>query len=139
MKKLGEGKITDGEVRGTLRVLFFEDSAAAPTPEFLSIFREKHPPECPDSSFPDLPDQTILPDEVTVEKVVAAVKNFPDGSAGGVGLRLQHFKDKLSGSLNGAKVALSEAPAKLTTLMQQGKVPDAVCGVLYGASLTTLR
>ncbi|GAU92579.1 LOW QUALITY PROTEIN: hypothetical protein RvY_04642 [Ramazzottius varieornatus] len=65
---------------------------------------------------------------------------FPNGSAGGVdGLRPQHLKDMLSGAPNGATVALAEALAKLITLMLLGRIPDAICGVLYGASFTALK
>ncbi|GAV05564.1 hypothetical protein RvY_15670 [Ramazzottius varieornatus] len=72
--------------------------------------------------------------------MVAAVQSFPNGSAGGLdGLRPQHIKDMLAGASNGATVALAEALAKLMTQMLHGKVPDNVCEVLYGASLTALK
>ncbi|GAU89490.1 hypothetical protein RvY_02037 [Ramazzottius varieornatus] len=75
-----------------------------------------------------------------VEEILAAVKRFPNGSAGGVdGLRPQHLKDMLSGAPNGATVALAEALAELITLMHLGRIPDAVCGVPYGATLTALK
>ncbi|GAV09476.1 hypothetical protein RvY_19015 [Ramazzottius varieornatus] len=97
LKKLVEGKINDGEISGALRVLSSEDSVAAPTPEVLDTLRDKHPSESPDSLFPNPPDQLSLPEEVTVEEILAAVKSFPNGSAGGVdGLRPQHLKDMLS-------------------------------------------
>ncbi|GAV09927.1 hypothetical protein RvY_19405, partial [Ramazzottius varieornatus] len=37
------------------------------------------------------------------------------------------------------QTALTEGLARLTTKMFQRKVPDAVCGVLYGASLAVLK
>ncbi|GAU95300.1 hypothetical protein RvY_06942-2 [Ramazzottius varieornatus] len=140
LKKLVEGKINDGDISGALRVLSSENSVAVPTPEVLDTLRAKHPSESPDSLFPDPPDQLSLPEEVTVEEILAPVKSFPNGSAGGVdGLRPQHLKDMLSGAPNGATVALAEAVAKLITLMLLGRIPDATCGVLYRASLTAVK
>ncbi|GAV01248.1 hypothetical protein RvY_11988 [Ramazzottius varieornatus] len=136
LKKLVEGKINDGDISGALRVLFSEDSVAAPTPEVLDTLRDKHPSESQDNP----PDRLSLPEEVTVEEILAAVKSFPNGSAGGVdGLRPQHLKDMLSGAPNGATAALAETSAKLITLMLLGRIPDAFCCVLYGASLTALK
>ncbi|GAU96870.1 LOW QUALITY PROTEIN: hypothetical protein RvY_08244 [Ramazzottius varieornatus] len=97
-----KGKINEGGICGALRVLSSEDSVAVPTPEVLDTLRDTHPSESPDSLFPDPPDQLSLPEEVTVEEILAAVKSFPNGSAGGVdGLRPQHLKDMLSGAPNG--------------------------------------
>ncbi|GAU96967.1 hypothetical protein RvY_08331 [Ramazzottius varieornatus] len=102
LKKLVEGKINEGGICGALRVLSSEESVAVPTPEVLDTLRDTHPSESPDSLFPDPPDQLSLPEEVTVEEILAAVKSFPNGSAGGVdGLRPQHLKDMLSGAPNG--------------------------------------
>ncbi|GAV08661.1 hypothetical protein RvY_18323 [Ramazzottius varieornatus] len=127
VKKIVEGMINDGDISGALRVLSPEDSSPASS-------------ESPDAVFKERPEDTALPPEVTVVEVVAAVRSFPNGSAGGLdGLRPQHIKDMLAGASNGATVALAEALAKLMTQMLHGKVPDNVCEVLYGASLTALK
>ncbi|GAU90388.1 hypothetical protein RvY_02808 [Ramazzottius varieornatus] len=82
---LVEGKISDGDISGALRVLSLKDSVAAPTPQVPEVLSEKHEAaESSNSSFSDPPNQGTLPDEVATEEVIAAVKSFPNGSAGGV-------------------------------------------------------
>ncbi|GAU91756.1 hypothetical protein RvY_03952 [Ramazzottius varieornatus] len=132
VKKIVEGKINDGDISGALWVLSSEDSVPVVSTEVLDILRAKHPPESPDAVFKERPDDAALPPEVTVEEVVAAVRSFPNGSAGGFdGLRPQHIKDMLAGASNGATVALAEALAKLMTQILHGKVPDNVREVLW--------
>ncbi|GAV06826.1 hypothetical protein RvY_16747 [Ramazzottius varieornatus] len=74
----------------------------------------------------------ILLVELTVEEVVAAVKSFPNGSAGGVdGLRPQRLKDMLAGPSNGATAALSEALAKQERQANQEAAAEACPGILF--------
>ena len=135
-----EGKINDADISGALRVLSSEDSIATPSTEVLDVLRSKHPVEMPDAVYPDPPDWSALPPDVTVEEVLAAVQSFPNGSAGGIdGLRPQHLKDMLNQSIGAAHSSLAEALAKLMTVMIHGKAPEGICDIFYGASLTALK
>ena len=67
------------------------------------------------------------------------VKTVQNGSAGGIdGLLPQHLKDMTCDSTGDVAIRLTDRLASLLTLMLSGRVPDAVCPVLYGASLTAL-
>ena len=117
-----------------------EDSIAIPSTEVLDVLRSKHPAETPNAVYPDPPEQSALPVDVTVEEVLAAVQSFPNGSAGEIdGLRPQHLKDMLNQPIGPARSSLAEALAKLMTLMIHGKAPEGMCDILYGTSLTALK
>ncbi|GAV04657.1 hypothetical protein RvY_14911 [Ramazzottius varieornatus] len=105
----------------------------------LEAIRAKHPLEPDSVVFPS--KESLVPPvgPVTSEEVINAVISFPNGSAGGPdGLRPQHLKDMLKGVRDPASTELAESLALLITLMLEGKVPDDICPVLYGASLTAL-
>ncbi|GAU97087.1 hypothetical protein RvY_08442 [Ramazzottius varieornatus] len=130
-----EQKLKDCDVSGAVRILSSDDVMTPPTLETLEALRSKHPAEQHNPSFP--PKQSLMPmvGQFSAEEVLQAVTSFPNGSAGGPdGLRPQHLKDMLRGLRDPASIEL----ACLMTLMLEGKVPDEICPVLYGASLTAL-
>ncbi|GAV06934.1 hypothetical protein RvY_16842 [Ramazzottius varieornatus] len=134
LKKIVEGELNDADISGALRVLSSEDIVAVPS---LEILRSKHPAEAAGSSFPEPPDPTQLPDDVTVDEIMAAVQSLPNGSAGGIDcLRPKHMKDMLAGAANGTTTALAESLPRLVTLIVQGKVPTSVTSIFFEASLT---
>ncbi|GAV00435.1 hypothetical protein RvY_11282 [Ramazzottius varieornatus] len=108
LKKIVEGKLNDADISRALRVLCSEDIVAVPSPEVLEILRSKHPAEAVGSSFPEPPDPTQLPDDITVDEIMAAVQSFPNGSAGATDCLLpQHLKDMLAGAADGTTTALA--------------------------------
>ena len=118
LKKIVEGKINDADISDALRVLSSEDSVATPSTEVLDILRGKHPAEIPDAIYPDPPDWSALPSDVSVEEVLAAVQSFPNGYAGRIdGLRPQDLEDMLNQSIGAAFSSLADASAKLVTLI----------------------
>ena len=108
LKKIVKGKLNDADISGALRVLSSEDTVAVPSAEVLDILRSKHPGEAEDAAFPDPPDPSKVPDDVTVDKIMAAIQSFPNGSAGGIDcLRPQHLKDTLAGAADSTTVSLA--------------------------------
>ena len=84
LRRTVESKIMDGNISAAVRILTSEDSIAPVDHETVEALRLKHPPETPDSSFPEKFD--ISPDFPTVSEgeVWTAIMSFPDGSAGGL-------------------------------------------------------
>ncbi|GAU99275.1 hypothetical protein RvY_10301 [Ramazzottius varieornatus] len=111
LKKIVEGMLNDADISGALTVLSSEDIVAVPSPEVLENLRLEHPAEAAGSSFREPPDPTQLPDDVTVDEIMAAVQSFPNGSAGGIDcLHPQLLKDMLAGAADGTTTALAERP-----------------------------
>ena len=71
--------------------------------------------------------------------ISAAVKSFPNGSAGGVdGLRPQHLKDMLSPSCGLSCTLLLSELTRFSNICLEGRIPVIVRPVFAGASLCAL-
>jgi hypothetical protein len=96
-------KIEDGDIRGAIRLAASGDTLAAFNSDILLALREKHPNKTATSinhlSAAVTADDIKSTDSLTVESedVAAAIKSFPNGSAGGLdGLRPQHLNEMIS-------------------------------------------
>ena len=69
-----------------------------------------------------------------------AIGSFKPGLSGGPdGLQPQHLKDMTSDDLGEPSMILLDKIARLLNeILYQGRVPEEVCKVLYGANLTAL-
>jgi hypothetical protein len=141
IRKAVERKMEDGDVSGAVRILTSEDAVAPPTADVLDILRTKHPTGNPESFYPPKPSFTeSVFENVTAEEIVQSINSFPNGSAGGIdGLRPQHLKDLLAASTGEITTRLSIRLAAVINLMLQGKIPEEICPLLYGACLTALK
>jgi len=140
LKRRVEGKMHDGDVKGAIRILSSDDAVAPISPEVLEILRSKHPKAEHDLTIPQVDEAIVLLAEVTDQEVIAAIKSFPKGSAGGIdGLRPQHLKDLIGGLKDESSNRLIKALTSLMTLLLKGDVPSDICPILYGATLTALK
>lgn len=138
--KLVENKISDGDIKGAARILFSTDTLAPASPETLAILKEKHPLPAADLIFPDAPLDSDVAVEVSALDLLAAVRSFQTGSAGGLdGLAPQHLKDLLSSASGETGEALLRDLTSLTNLMLSGQVSGDIIDILYGANLCALK
>ena len=93
-----EIKLTDGDIKGAVRLASSSDTLAPNTPETLAAIKSKHPE----------PHATVVPRRLTNTRqhsfdgvnVMQALKSFPPGSAGGMtGLRPVHLKEMCAQSV----------------------------------------
>jgi hypothetical protein len=147
-KKSGNGnvgkkvelKISDGDIKGAIRLITSEDTLAQATEETFQSLLEKHPIHPPFSQDNFYEENNLPPITTTEEEVYKAIMSFPNGSAGGMdGLRPQILKDLIQKTNGDASTQLLKSLTKLCNLMLSGKVPAQVCPILYGASLTALK
>ncbi|CAL8107905.1 unnamed protein product [Orchesella dallaii] len=137
-----EFKISQGNVRGAIRLMSSEDKLASNNATTLQSLEEKHPN--PSNQFvpPHPLDENDITQSLVVntENVRKAIASFQNGSSGGVdGLSPQHLKD-LTSTCNGvAGEELIKALTKLSNFMLEGKVNDDFISTFYGASLIALN
>ena len=95
LRKSVSDKLSDGDVRGAVRLVASENSLAPYSPDILSELLEKHPQRPSDRrAFPDTSDCSSC--AITTDEVALALKSFPLGSSGGITrLRPQHLKEAL--------------------------------------------
>jgi hypothetical protein len=92
-------KIEDGDVRGAIRLAASDDHLAPVNSTTLAALQAKHPSKSTTSSDWLHTDRVTVSDvnsSLTVqrENIMAAIRSFPNGSAGGLdGLRPQHLKE----------------------------------------------
>ena len=89
-------KIEDGNIKAAIRIITSDDQPAEDNIQTLHGLQERHP--CAVLNRQPLPDPTkFSPANFTDEDIIAAVRSFPAGSAGGPdGIRPQHFRDLIS-------------------------------------------
>ena len=136
--KLAGKKISNGDIKGAIRVLSSNDSILPFDEDTLSILKAKHPSRHPDSKMPDCPTAENRTNalQLTEEQVRKAIMSFPGGSAGGSDLLLpQHLKDLISKSSGDGGTQLLSSITGLCNKMLRGEVPEQIIPLLYGASL----
>ena len=104
-----------------------------PTEGTISSLRLKHPPSPLDRRAPPSPSTTPL--QVTSQDVLAAIKSFSPGSAGGRdGLRPQHLKDMV---VQPGGTGVCQAFRDFCNLVfGRGRgVPEVIRPVFFGATL----
>ena len=141
LRKHVGAKLSDGDVKGALRLLTSDDTIAPPSDENIARLKLKHPDAPADLDLPPGPDQEVeLPAQASEADITAAIGSFNAGSSAGLdGLRPAHLKDLISKSAGEAGVRLIAA---LTTLVNQallGELPAVVRPAFFGATLTALR
>jgi hypothetical protein len=139
--KKAEAKLADGDIKGAIRLLCSDDSVSDPNEATLQSLISKHPSHPVPVNFPDEhKNLNHTPLITTEEDVKLAIFSFPNGSAGGLdSLRPQIFKDLLGKSCGQAGHNLLSAITSLCNMMLSGDVPEPICPLLYGASLTALN
>lgn len=131
-----EAKLADGDIRGAIRLACSDDTIAPNDDITLSALLTKHPPHPQPTNFPSPPeDLLVMP--VLEDEVLKAISTFPPGSAGGLdGMRPQILKDLCS---QGNGDDLKEAICAFLNLILNGGIPQNICPLFYGASLTALK
>ncbi len=138
-------KIEDGDVRAAIRLASSDDCLVPINDATLNALRDKHPTRSITAasawfstsvSVTDV--NASVPLSVTNEDVVAAIRSFPNGSAGGIdGLRPQHLKEMISSQCaNGLQ--LINCLTSFCNVVLDGKIPPAIQPVFCGASLFAL-
>ena len=140
LKKTVSLKLTDGDVRGAIRLLSSPNEVARDSLDVTAKLQSKHPPAPASIQMPPSPDASTEPWTATDADVLAAVATFNTGSAGGLdGLRPAHLKDLTSRSSGEAGARLVYQLTSLVNLAIQGKIPSKVRAAFYAASLTALE
>ena len=133
-------KLEEGNYRGAVRLACSEDTMAEHTTDTLGVLRLKHPPPHCNSTKVDLDCDSPLPFTIDSEQIKKAITSFPNGSGGGIdGLLPQHLKDLTGISAGDGGALLQKALAGLITLMLEGRTPNAIRPLLFGASLIALK
>ena len=133
-------KIEDGDIRGAIR-LAASDAVLAPFDDVTAAaLQTKHPARSM-SDAPAPPPLTNHPIHCLLESdILAAVKSFVPGSAGGPdGLRPQHLTDLTSASAGDAGKRLLTRLTDFANLCLSGRVPAGIQPVFCGASLCALN
>ena len=133
-------KLSDGDVRGAIRLLASSDEIAEDFTEIVEKLKLKHPPAPTDLNMPPPPDDTTQPCLASEAEVMFSVTSFDTGSSAGLdGLRPAHLKDLTSRSAGEAGARLITALTALVNLALRGEVPHPARAAFFGAALTALR
>lgn len=138
-------KIEDGDVRGAIRLAASDDHLAPVNSTTLAALQAKHPSKAQTSSdcrlHADQMTASNVNSSLTVqrENILAAIRSFPNGSAGGLdGLRPQHLKEMTSSQCGHAGEHLIDTLTTFANKVLDGQVPDAIKPFFCGASLFAL-
>ena len=105
--------------------------------ETYAALKAKHPAPHPGTCFPSPPVSADLSFQVTPHDVLATIRSFPNGSAGGPDRLLpQHLKDLVQDQ---DESLLLSALTEFCILVLQGDIPLEVRPVFFGASLVALQ
>lgn len=133
-----EAKLSDGDVRGAIRLITSDDIIAPNNEDTWAALITKHLPHPEPASFPDPPTAEPLP-PIEDDQLLAGIASFPPGTAGGLdGLRPQILKDLFSLTLGEDGKELVKATKALLDIMLKGEVPASICPIFYDGSLTAL-
>lgn len=139
LRQIVSDKLSDGDVKGAIRLVIGTDSLASKSDETLAVLREKHPVR---KQSQGLLGQTVVPQStwtVSPGDISDAIRSFPSGSSGGwEGLRPQHLKDLMIYELGETGKTLRKSFAELAVMVLSGSVPEEVRPVFFGARLIAL-
>lgn len=125
-----EYKISDGDVKGAVKLLSSTDTIAPFNEVTLEELKQKHPPPTEDIPLPEPPDKKIEPLAVSEKEVYKMIGKFPHGSSAGIdGILPQHLKDLTSPITGEAGLILLRAITKLSNFMLAGKIPSSLCAI----------
>ncbi len=134
-----ESKISEGDVRGAIKILISTEGLAEQNPLTFQKLKEKHPSPGRQLNFPEPPDPSITTASATTMDVYDSIYSFPNGSASGIdGIRPQYLKDLIAKSNSDAAPKLLQSITNLENLMLSGKVLPSICKIIYGATLCAL-
>ena len=140
LKKVVSAKLSDGDIRGAIRLLASNDAIVQESDEAVKSLTAKHPASPPDLSLPPRPDGSTPPILATEADVSAAIATFNTGSGAGLdGLRPAHLKDMTGRSAGEAGLRLTTALTGLVNTALSGELPEVALSAFYGASLIALR
>lgn len=130
-------KIEDGNIKAAVRILCSDDCPAPDSKQTVDALRERHPAAAVNRT--PIPDPSSFSATTVCEAdIVAAIRSFPAGSAGGPDkLRPQHLRDLTSGVDTGP--ALITAITGLVNLIMDGKCPSRIAPILFGGTLIALN
>ena len=117
-------KIEDGNIKAAIRIITSGDSLAIDNAQTYQSLCDRHP-RAPGDRIPS-PDPSMIPAvQFTEEDVIAAIRSFPTGSAGGPdGVCPQHLRDFTSNKETGPTLITSLTA--FINLLMQGKCPSSV-------------
>lgn len=95
MTKIIESKISEGDVRGAVKLLVSTEALVKQNVSTLQQLQAKHPAPHRQLNFPEPPEASITTTaSATKMKVYDSIQPFANGSASGIdGIRPQHLKD----------------------------------------------
>lgn len=137
-----EYKISEGDVKGAVKILSSNETLAPQNQETLKLLRQKHPPPKKPLNIPEAPAKNAEHLIVSEQEVVKNINSFPNGSASGVdGILPQHIKDLTAPQTEGGEAGMSliKALTKLTNFILAGNVPSELVSIMYGAVLCALN
>ena len=126
-------KIEQGDLRGAVRLMCSDEKPAEPTIEVHQKLAEKHPQAPSDRSVLPPSNDNCL--SVSPAEVLAAIRSFPQGSAGGLDcIRPQHLRDLISPDA----ADFTEVITSFVNLLLVGSCPAEVRPFLFGGHLIAL-
>jgi len=133
-------KIEDGDIRGAIRLAASDDIMAPFDDVTAASLRTKHPARAASDSPSPAPSSNESPLCLLESDILAAIKSFVPGSAGGPdGLRPQHLKDLTSASAGDAGRRLLTSLTDFANMCLSGRVPAEIQPVFCGAALCALN
>jgi hypothetical protein len=75
--KTAENKISDGDIRGAIRLLSSSDVFAANNSDAFAQLEEKHPPPSRTLNLPELPNENVDYLSVSEDNVFKVIISFP--------------------------------------------------------------
>jgi Reverse transcriptase (RNA-dependent DNA polymerase) len=136
--KVAEMKLGEGDVRAAVRMLTSTDRFAEHSVETYTSLLEKHPQTVLSTTEFEPASQSV--DELTVapSELMGAIRAFPRASGSGLdGLRPRHLLDLLSKD-NPHAAELAETLMEFLEIVLNGRLPQFILPLFYGASLTAL-
>ena len=126
-------KLSDGDVKGALRLLTSSNTIALPSDENIACLKTKHPDAPVDLDLPPGPDRELEPPaQVSEADITAAICGFNTGSSAGLdGLRPAHLKDLIGRSAGEAGVRLVTALTALVNQAIRGGLRPIAVGCVY--------
>jgi hypothetical protein len=132
-----KSKIEDGNIKSALRLLSSEDKRATDDDSTIAALQAIHPSAASDKMLLP-PPRDFIALQVSEADLIAAVRSFPAGSAGGPdGIRPQHILDLINNKEAGP--ALITSLTKFINLLLAGRCPDSVTPVYFGGNLIALE
>ena len=133
-------KISEGNIKGAVRLASSDCSLIPPDAETASILRDKHPSKAPSSSSAVTSSLTTTQYHTDESEVLQAIRSFPNGSGGGLdGLKPQHLKDLVGSGGREHESRLLKSLTHFVNLVLDRCVPQEIRSIFFGASLCALR